>query len=287
MNKCKLTLPLGNESSWFGIFFSQTIDKSYLSVLLILCLVLPLRAQHNHGHDVMSYSNSHSRTVALDMSKTVSQLFLAPPEASGLAKQNKVYIDLPLPEGKIVTVRIEETQLMTEALQAQFPTIKTYAFVDEDNPKIYGRLTFSSSGIFGAIFTPNGLAVIEPEDRTNATGLYKVAYGDFDEVLPEDFSFQECHSTNESAHHKHSEKEGAFATNLKNSNLDLDFTRGSDRRIFEIAIVSTGEFFEFNNVGGGGIGEVATVIMNTMNVVNGIYERGIGYPARYLWYGDL
>jgi len=76
--------------------------------------------------------------------------------------QSAVKFDLPLPDGHTISTAMFKTALLSDELQQANPGIQTYQLVNPQTNNIAARLTITSAGISGILFTENGTAYISP-----------------------------------------------------------------------------------------------------------------------------
>jgi hypothetical protein len=92
-------------------------------------------------------------------------------------------MDIPMPDGKILRFRMEETRDLGDELRAQFPSWKTFAGQSVDDPSITGRFDFNLLGFHGYIFAGSDTVMIDPYqegDTENYLVFYKRDFGKSD-----------------------------------------------------------------------------------------------------------
>ena len=94
--------------------------------------------------------------LKFDIPTIKQQLSIAPMEFTAAARKSPAIIELPLPNGEGVSFELYESPVMSPALGAKFPDIKTYSgrALKSDYGKI--RLSVSSLGITAVVHGKNG-----------------------------------------------------------------------------------------------------------------------------------
>ena len=87
-----------------------------------------------------------------------------------------VIIDLPMPDGEIITFKVWESPTMEEQLMNEFPDIKSYSVQAVNNARTTGRIDISPYGFGGFISnSEKGMVVIDPLFASDVQH-YLVAY---------------------------------------------------------------------------------------------------------------
>ena len=77
-------------------------------------------------------------------------------------------IDLPLPNGSFVRVKVSESSTLSAEITAQYPNIKTWNVVGVDDPAVRGSIDFTSKGFHGMLVMPDGdIVYIDPDTNNN------------------------------------------------------------------------------------------------------------------------
>ena len=82
----------------------------------------------------------------------------------GEAGQNvpQIQLEIPLPDGTRLPVIAEESSIISPAMQQLVPDVNTYLLRDRQGARNLGRLTITSAGITGVVFTGAGTSYISP-----------------------------------------------------------------------------------------------------------------------------
>jgi hypothetical protein len=195
------------------------------------------------------------RTVQLKEDTLRQLLGKAPLEFTQEAKENKVTLTLPMPDGSFAAFHIEDSPIMEPGLAVQFPEIKTYRGQGIDDPTATVRFDVTPAGFHAMILSTHGTIFIDPYaegDTTNYITYYKADYRNdakqfqcyFD---PKDNPPQEPNQT--------------AVPNVAN---------GTTLRTYRLALAAT---VEYTATKGGTVAGAMAGITTTMNRVNGVYER--------------
>lgn len=87
-------------------------------------------------------------------------LALAPPELADLAAAPE--ITLPLPNGRLERFRVAQSPLLGPAFRARHPELRTFVARGIDDATIEARLDLTPRGLRAIIFTPDGVALLDP-----------------------------------------------------------------------------------------------------------------------------
>lgn len=115
------------------------------------------------------------RTLGLDHGRLLTVLAQAPLERTDRAREAKVVMELPWPDGSFKTFHIEESPIMEPELAAQFPELKTYQGQGIADPTAIVRFDWTPSGFHAMIFSSEGTVLIDPYSP-RATHNYVVYY---------------------------------------------------------------------------------------------------------------
>jgi hypothetical protein len=157
--------------------------------------------------------------------------------------------DIPLPDGSVLKAGIIESPIVSVRTQALLGSdVKTYDVTDAGRKSSLGRLTITSTGITGIIFTDQGTVYISPLGKDN----------------------QDVHMVYYVRDLKSAEKTvcgvEAEASNLR----EYGVTAGDCQlRTYRLAVAATGEYTTW----AGSQANALTYITTTVNTLNAIYER--------------
>ncbi|MGB4838667.1 MAG: reprolysin-like metallopeptidase [Saprospiraceae bacterium] len=149
-------------------------------------------------------------------------------------------------------------------LKRKFPDIFTFDLKFDGQPRINGSLTLSPTGFFATIFDEGKLISIYP-DKNSTSGLHVIEYG-IQKDLPKLIEY--C------GHDHNTELLNRKSTQNIYSGVRSDISLGSKRFNYRLAVVTTGEFYQKN---GNNDTAVMTIIVNSVNSINTIYNNELSF----------
>lgn len=171
-------------------------------------------------------------------------------------------ITLPMPDGKNVSVTLEPTGLLPQALAEKYPSIRTYKIANATSNILSGRLDYTYKGFHAMLLTNDGETVlIDPEDNY-ANNTY-LSYRKSDQKNHKPF---QCSSPES---HDHSPLPELHSR----AELAARSTGGSGTIEYRIAIAATGEYTSRQ---GGTVASALSAIVTTLSRVNQVYEQSLG-----------
>lgn len=204
-----------------------------------------------------------NRTILKD---SLADLPLGGEAATG---EKAVVMEVPMPDGSIQKFRMEETQVLSPELAAQYPDWKTFTGYGIDNPAAVGQFDWNILGFHGYISTGRDTAMIDPYqkgDTENYLVYNKSEYGASDNGF---------YCNVEKTMKKITESD--YKTDFLPS--APEFTFGAQVRTYRLAVATTGEWSR-NAAGNDSTlnpfqirTRALAVIMTTVNRLNGIYVR--------------
>lgn len=213
------------------------------------------------GGAAIELSPKQYRLLALDESQMARALG-NPLGGRGSIPQNlnnKLIIHLPLPNGGMLKVHIEHSQVLAPALAKRYPKITTYRMDPLLNRGIAGVLDFTEQGFHAMLFLPNGRRLFIDPRKVNGTRRYLSYYSK--DYLPVDKQRMRCSFR----HDKHS----VLGKRLQRRQLQRS---GGELRTYRLAMAATGEYTAYH---GGTVTKALGAITTTINRVNAIYERDL------------
>lgn len=205
----------------------------------------------------------------LNQSSLKDSLAKLPLQNTYAAQESPLVMEVPMPDGSIQRFRMEETQVLSPELAAEFPDWKTFTGYGIDNPSAVGQFDWNINGFHGYISTGRDTAMIDPYqkgDTENYLVYNKSEYG---------ASGDEFYCNVEKTMKKITE------TDYKTDFLPSapEFTFGASLRTYRIAVATTGEWSR----NAAGYTDTQTplqirqaafgVVVTTVNRLNGIYTR--------------
>jgi hypothetical protein len=116
---------------------------------------------HRPNMQVGSTTASPYSGYAADLAALDQLLAQAPLEGTG---QGGIDVTLPMPDGSFLTVQVLRSPVLSPALEAQHPDLRTYAASSADDPTASGRLDLTRSGFHGMLTSAEGTVFVEPAD---------------------------------------------------------------------------------------------------------------------------
>ncbi len=182
-------------------------------------------------------------------------------EAMRAAGVNEGSISLPMPDGTFREFELIESSVMSPALQAKFPSIKSYRGQCLDDHRISMRLNVSPSGIRAQVLAPEGRILINPVGDEN-----------------QHMSFSQPRQRGGNAEAPRcliqtgdwNPPRAAATANRGTTNSRV--SSGTQLRTYRIAVACTGEYAAFH---GGTAIDAMTAINNTIDRVTGVYEQEV------------
>ncbi|WNC73799.1 M12 family metallo-peptidase [Thalassotalea psychrophila] len=170
-------------------------------------------------------------------------------------QQHRQIISLPLPNGELIDIELSENSVLPNALQAKYPSIKTYTGVQVGHPEHVGRFEYTEQGFHGVLHYQNDTIYIDPQQSGNQQqylSYYKkhalaqtIAVETSVLALPKVASIRAMGNTNVS----------------------------SVNKIYRIAFAATGEYSQFH---GGTKAATISAIATLVNRLNQVFSVELG-----------
>ncbi len=189
----------------------------------------------------------------------------APMEFSKAARQTRVVMTLPMPNGTFARFRVEESPVMAPRLAAQFPETRTYRGKGLDDPTATTRFDVTPNGFHAIVLSAHGTVIIEPAAK--ARGATYISYSQ--DQAPKDAGSFNClvSETEQSLVQPQSKQ---F---VPSGHATQGAATGATLRTYRLALAATAEFTQ--TYGGGTIDGALSAMTTTINAVNAIYERDL------------
>ncbi len=185
-------------------------------------------------------------------------------------------INLPLPDGKFVLLKVYDSPILSPAVAEQYPDIKTWRVQGANNPQITGRLDFTSKGFHGMLNMPDGdIVYIDPDKNTESNFYYSLSKSENISYFKTEFNCQ-----------VHDDKH-PLINQFKNKNLagkKLARKPALDLITYRLAVAGTAEYTESQ---GGTPSSAYASMITTINRVNEIYQRDLGIKLEIVSSDDL
>lgn len=239
---------------------------SPLLLTLTASLILPLHAaslwepvnvlQRNTTSANLEFLPENYSLQSLDETKMREQLSTSA-RSSEFTEQT---LEVPLPSGELIELRITEKVIMEAELSAKYPNFKTFSAQGINNPHITGVIGINELGFHGMLFTEDGRRIFV--DRREANGeYYYISYYDT-EYRPTNKEAMTCNVEG----HNHSSLR-SLAPEVETANRN-----GDSLRTYRIAFAATGEYTAYH---GGTKTAALSAINTTLARVNEMYERDL------------
>lgn len=199
------------------------------------------------------------RLFNLDTTKLKATLWSAPEERKQSAKDSKVILQVPDPDGNLLEFRIVNYRMMEDGLATRYPYIKTLKGVGVDNKRSTIRLDWTLFGFHAVVRTASGTFYIDPFNRAIKDTYIVYHRQDAPQRTMECLVDEEFIREN-----------GVRSPNTKMFGKafgDCQF------RTYRLAQATTGEYSNFHGAfDEGDVGLVMSAVTTVINRVNDVYE---------------
>lgn len=200
----------------------------------------------------------------LDEQQLRSQLMMAPLDTNGSYSGIPARIQLARPDGQLEEFMAVEQPILSPALQAQNPEIKTYYVTGVTDPSRHGRIDFTCRGFSAMIMGGDGAYFIDP--ATNGTSSVHTSY--FKRNLSQQPGGWACqfNSLDEAL-------TGEMPSGHTKDTGPAFLSSGPTLKTYRLALNATAEYTAAFG-GTQALGEAAMV--TSVNRVTGVYEKELG-----------
>ena len=175
-----------------------------------------------------------------------------------------ISLDLPLPNGDMVSVEIVESAVLPPSLASKYPDIKTYRIQDSAGIVLSGRIDFTPQGFHAMLDTEQGTVFIDP--RQNSSERVYISYYRNDyQPIERTVEPRSC-GVDEAFIQAQGRLQGKSPDPL------LANRSGDQLRTYRLAVAATGEYTTFH---GGTVALGLAAIVTTINRVNQTYNRDL------------
>jgi hypothetical protein len=205
------------------------------------------------------------RLVSLDVVAFHDLARTAPLELTHAAEEASPVMMLPMPDGTFAAFRIQESPIVTPALAARLPEVKTYRGQGIAEPTATARLDFTPEGFHGFIRSEAGTVYIDPFLKGDTE--YYISYWRRDYERSADSPAFHCDFAQRNP--------GSDVTDRGISSENRPATlaaSGATLRTYRLALAADAEYTQFH---GGTVAGAQAAMVTTMNRVNGIYEQDV------------
>ena len=179
-----------------------------------------------------------------------------------------IEINLPLPKGGFVRVKVSEAPVLSNELALSHPEIKTWRVIGVDDPAISGRLDFTTKGFHGMLVMADGETIFIDPDKSGNSVYHSLSKRDNAAHFNLDFDCE--------VHGKHSLLSDEEKAQLSSKVANIKETAQIPAKkliTYRLAVAATGEFTA--KLGGNRADAYASIV-TTINRVNQVYQRDIG-----------
>lgn len=194
-----------------------------------------------------------------------------PIRAVDVPQRPPVEITLPLPDRTFARFRAQESSIMEPGLESQFPNFESYRAQGIDDPTMTARFSQTPDGFRAIVLSPDRTFFIDPFPLRPADRETYITY--FKADLPADEKQLQC-LVNQDA-------EGEVLLSRR-AGRAAPLSNGDTLRTYRLAVAATGEYTKFH----GGKENAFKAIYNTIDRVNGIFERDLSISLRLIGQED-
>jgi len=243
----KLSLVIGLLLMFSSVFAQNEITIQAIKQISVASSVL------NGKQDIKA---SHYRLVEIDMQALRAGLKQAAHQ-NNRRKKADVWLQLPMPNGKMMSYRIVENSTMAPGLAAKFPEIKAYDGYGESNT--IAKFDLTPKGFHAMIMKPGEpIVFIDPYSATDTR--YYMVYNIKDFITKKRMRCEVITPPTQTAIFPLKTK---FATPYTNCQL----------KKYRLALAATYSYTQFT---GGTKATALAAEVTTVNRINGIYETDAG-----------
>jgi len=204
-----------------------------------------------------SNKTTPTRWLILDTKRLLEQLNTAPDETTSQQPRAETRIEIALPTGDSVFVKVQKSPMMETALAEKYPQIQTWKITGNGNPIVSGRMDMTPAGFHAILSLNNGeMVIIDPKQSVGKTYYISQRY------QPRHLASRQCQLHPKSPTEKP-------ALRLQRS---LAKSTGDSLQTYRLAVAATAEYTQFF---GGTVEKGLAAIVTTINRVNEIYERDL------------
>ena len=177
--------------------------------------------------------------------------------------QDGSILTLPIANGNLIQLRLEENLLFPETLSAAFPEIRTFNALPVEDGNTWGKVEISPKGFRAMIFSPGKYTMfIDPVFKNSPNEYIVYSRNNF----TPDESFNCALSSSEPINREEEAKAG-------------EPYNSCELKTYRFAVAATGEYTVYH---GGEVEDALEAMATTMNRVNGVYERDFGVTFTFV-----
>ncbi len=211
----------------------------------------------NAADAVDTFAPRNARLFDLDLAVLARLTGRAAAEAAvraNAAAARESAITIPMPDGSFHRFELIESPVMSAALQAKFPNIRSYRGHSLDDPLVSMRMDVSPRGVHAQVISPAGTVIVDPAGGGNRYRSYSKRQN---RARSERFRCL---------------VQGRGPALAAREAATVAAASGHQLRTYRLAVACTGEYTQ--RFGGTVVGAMSA-INTTVNRVTGIYEREV------------
>lgn len=187
---------------------------------------------------------------------------------------------IPTPDNKFMSFHIWKTPMMEKPLADKYPDIQTFTAVSDDDPSITAKMEYSPYGFSGMVYNGFNTFFIEPYNRRDADGYYVTFYKrDF-------YSTIQSAPCMVSSEDQIKPSDNGTPVVVNNDGGTRNKINGNVRRYYRLALSCTGEYAIAAGGANPSIQQILTIMVATVNHINGYYEREFSVSFRLVGNND-
>lgn len=221
-----------------------------LCLLLLFCI----KIVNGQGNELLIPSAPKPDGYSIE--KVFIDHFQQLKNAQNLASRSSFFIELPM-YGKLDAFEVTKNEVLDEESIRHNPNLLTFDLKSQSDKNVFGALTLSNNGLYAMVISHGKMISIYPDDP-NKPQFHYVEYG----IQPDVKKMKQF------CGHDHSIDDMIRKPSPFNG-LRTKQTMGSKKHTYDVAIVTTGEFYIKN---GNTDSAVRTVVVNTLNAISAIFN---------------
>ncbi len=203
------------------------------------------------------------RTYELNEAALEALLQQAPVEQPGNVLTSPVILTIPLPTGTFARFRVVQSSILSPALSAQHPELRTYLAQGIDEPTVTVRFDRTPAGFHAMVLSREGTVYVDPYSPGDTQHYLNFFKSDLVRD-PNDFK---CNMPGDVII-------GVAAANparRRSARTTFTLASGATLRIYRLAVTATGEYTTVF----GSVAAAQAQIVTSINRVTGIYEQEV------------
>lgn len=178
-----------------------------------------------------------------------------------LLNNDRILVDLPLPDGRFAKFELTASQVMHPELAAKYPTIRTFSGRQVENANNVGQFDITPQGFHGVFNQGDEQIFIDPSSQASNRHYYNYYRKDAEPIVTTEFSKRLA-----------PRKRAAGANNVNLQKLTSNNTKATTLTTYRLAIATTGEYAAFH---GGTKESTLAALVTLVNRLNDVYQRDL------------